>query len=68
LWGIDFHHELNYYWLCLAVFCAVAAIVHHLRSTGVGRAMMAVRDNERAAATLSVSPRRASWRRSSSPA
>jgi len=59
LWSIDFHHELPYYWLCLAVFCAVALLVHHLRSTGVGRTMMAVRDNERAAATLSVSPRRA---------
>src|SRR5256714_2652811 len=59
LWGVDFHHELNYYWLCLAVFCLVAAMVHHLRRTGLGRSMMAVRDNERAAATLSASPRRA---------
>ena len=59
LWGINFHHELNYYWLCLALFCGVAAGVNHLRGTGLGRSMMAVRDNERAAAALSVSPRRA---------
>jgi ABC-type branched-subunit amino acid transport system ATPase component/ABC-type branched-subunit amino acid transport system permease subunit len=59
LWGVDFRRELNYYWLCLIVFCVIAAIVHHLRHTGLGRAMMAVRDNERAAATLTISPRRA---------
>jgi ABC-type branched-subunit amino acid transport system ATPase component/ABC-type branched-subunit amino acid transport system permease subunit len=59
LWGIDFQQERNFYWLCLAALVAVAAVVHRLRSTGVGRAMMAVRDNERAAATLTVSPRRA---------
>ncbi|HVT76498.1 MAG TPA: ATP-binding cassette domain-containing protein, partial [Acidimicrobiales bacterium] len=59
LFGVDFQRELPYYWLCLVAFCVVAALVHRLRSTGVGRAMVAVRDNERAAATLSVSPRRA---------
>jgi ABC-type branched-subunit amino acid transport system ATPase component/ABC-type branched-subunit amino acid transport system permease subunit len=57
--GVDFQKELPYYWLCLVAFCAVAALVHRLRNTGVGRSMVAVRDNERAAAALSVSPRRA---------
>ena len=56
--GVDFESDLNYYWLCLAVFVVLAAFVHHLRRTGLGRAMMAVRDNEPAAATLGVSPRR----------
>jgi ABC-type branched-subunit amino acid transport system ATPase component/ABC-type branched-subunit amino acid transport system permease subunit len=56
--GIDFGDEKNYYWLCLAVFVVLAALVHHLRGTGLGRAMMAVRDNEPNAAALSVSPRR----------
>ncbi len=56
--GIDFGAELHYYWLCLAVLLVVATLVHWLGRSGVGRAMKAVRDNEPAAATLSVSPRR----------
>ena len=57
--GIDFGPELHYYWLCLAALVVVATLVHWLGRSGVGRAMKAVRDNEAAAATLSVSPRRA---------
>ena len=57
--GVDFQKELPYYWLCLVAFCVVAALVHRLRNSGIGRSMVAVRDNERAAASLSVSPRRA---------
>jgi ABC-type branched-subunit amino acid transport system permease subunit/ABC-type branched-subunit amino acid transport system ATPase component len=56
--GIDFEHELPYYWLCLAVLVVVATLVHWLGRSGVGRAMNAVRDNEPAAATLGASPRR----------
>jgi ABC-type branched-subunit amino acid transport system ATPase component/ABC-type branched-subunit amino acid transport system permease subunit len=58
LFGVDLQRTRNYYWLCLAVFVVVAAMVHRLRSSGIGRAMIAVRDNEPAAATLSVPPRR----------
>src|SRR5207248_7604989 len=54
----DFASELHYSWLCLAVLVLVATGVHRLRSTGIGRAMIAVRDNEAAAATLSLSARR----------
>ena len=57
--GIDFSDERNYYWLCLAALVMAAAVVHRLRGTGIGRTVMAVRDNEASAATLSVSPRRA---------
>src|SRR5207248_11122483 len=56
--GIDFQSELHYYWLCLLVLGVLALGVHRLRSTGSGRSMMAVRDNEPAAATLGISPRR----------
>jgi ABC-type branched-subunit amino acid transport system ATPase component/ABC-type branched-subunit amino acid transport system permease subunit len=56
--GIDFSSELSYYWVCLGALLAVGAAVAHVRRTGLGRSMMAVRDNEPAAATLSVSPRR----------
>lgn len=54
--GVDFSKERHYAWLCMAVFFACAAIVHRIRVTGVGRNMMAIRDNEAAAATYSVSP------------
>jgi ABC-type branched-subunit amino acid transport system ATPase component/ABC-type branched-subunit amino acid transport system permease subunit len=59
LFGVDMQNTRNYYWFCLAVFVVVAMMVHRIRWTGLGRAMIAVRDNEAAAATLSVSPRRA---------
>ena len=58
LFGIDMQRTRNYYWLCLVVLAVVAALVHRLRTTGIGRAMIAVRDNEPAAATLSIPPRR----------
>lgn len=56
--GVDFGDEKRFYWLCLGIFVCTAALVRHLRRTGLGRAMMAVRDNEPAAAAFSVSPRR----------
>jgi ABC-type branched-subunit amino acid transport system ATPase component/ABC-type branched-subunit amino acid transport system permease subunit len=58
LFGISLHNERSFYWLCLLVFVVCAFGVAHLRHTGIGRAMAAVRDNEPSAATLSVSPRR----------
>lgn len=58
LFGIDFRSERNYAWLCLGVLVVMSLSVHRLRSTGIGRAMMAVRDNEPGAASLGVSPRR----------
>ena len=54
--GIDFDHEDRYYWLCLGVFVIVALMVYRLRRTGPGRAMLAVRDNEASAASLSLAP------------
>lgn len=56
--GIDLANDLHYYWLCLLVLAVSAALVSHLRRTGIGRAMLAVRDNEPAAAGMSLSPRR----------
>jgi ABC-type branched-subunit amino acid transport system ATPase component/ABC-type branched-subunit amino acid transport system permease subunit len=58
LFGLDLQNERNFYWLCLLVFVVCAFAVAHLRRTGIGRAMAAVRDNEPSAATLSISPRR----------
>ncbi len=58
LLGINFENELHYYWLCLAVLVGVAAAVNRLRRSGIGRAFLAVRDNEPSASTFSLSPRR----------
>lgn len=56
--GIDFDEERYYYWLCLAVFLITAWLVYRIRRTGLGRAMIAVRDNEVSAASLAHSPKR----------
>jgi ABC-type branched-subunit amino acid transport system ATPase component/branched-subunit amino acid ABC-type transport system permease component len=56
--GISFQSEDRYYWLCLAVLVLCSWLVHGLRRSGVGRALMAVRDNEPAAASLSLPPHR----------
>ena len=57
--GVDLQDERNYYWFCLLAAVAVALVVSRMRRTGLGRSLTAVRDNEVAAATLSISPRRA---------
>ena len=56
LLGIDFDQEDRYYWLCLGVLLVVTLMVYRLRRTGPGRAMIAVRDNEASAASLSLAP------------
>ena len=56
--GVDMQDERNYFWLCLALLVIGCFLVHQLRRSGYGRLLMAVRDNEAAAASLSVSPRR----------
>jgi ABC-type branched-subunit amino acid transport system ATPase component/branched-subunit amino acid ABC-type transport system permease component len=56
--GIDFDQERAYYWLCLAVLLLVAGVVYRMRRTGLGRSMIAVRDNELSAASMAQSPRR----------
>ena len=53
----SFDRELSYYWICLAALVVVAIAVHRLRRSGLGRTMIAVRDNEPSAASLAISPR-----------
>ena len=48
-----------YYYLCFVALIVVIAIVTHLRRTGVGRTLLAVRDNDVNAAAYTVSPTRA---------
>jgi ABC-type branched-subunit amino acid transport system ATPase component/ABC-type branched-subunit amino acid transport system permease subunit len=55
--GVDFTSERAYYYLCVAALVIAMIVVARLRNTGAGRAMVAVRENEPAAAALGVSPR-----------
>ncbi len=54
--GAGFETEIRYYWVCLGALCLAALVVHRLRSSGLGRRMIAVRDNEPSAASVAVSP------------
>ena len=57
LFGVfDLSPERNYYYLCLAVTVLCAVMVGHLRTTGIGRTLIAVRDNENASSSFAVSP------------
>ena len=51
-------YNRNYYYFVLASLVIVLVLVGHLRRTGIGRAIIGVRENERAAAALTVSPTR----------
>jgi branched-chain amino acid transport system permease protein len=55
---IDLTSETRYFYLCLAVFIAVAAMAHGLRSARAGRVLIAMRENERAAQTYGVNATR----------
>ena len=57
LFGQSYEREIRYYWICLAALVVVAVAVHRLRRSGLGRTMIAVRDNEPSAASLAISPR-----------
>jgi len=46
------------YFVCLGAFLVVLALARNLRRTRAGRVLLAVRDNERAAAVVSIDPTR----------
>src|SRR5439155_29984 len=46
----------TYYYLCLALLTGAVAVVASLRRSGIGRTIIAVRDNDRSAASFTVSP------------
>jgi ABC-type branched-subunit amino acid transport system ATPase component/ABC-type branched-subunit amino acid transport system permease subunit len=49
---------LRWYYLCLAALGGALVVVRRFRGTRPGRAVVAARDNERAAAAFSISPNR----------
>ena len=55
-WSVDsFRHPEAFAYVCLATFALSAVVVANLRRGRSGRRMLAVRDNERAAASIGVS-------------
>jgi ABC-type branched-subunit amino acid transport system ATPase component/ABC-type branched-subunit amino acid transport system permease subunit len=56
LFGIDLSSQRAYFYLILVVFVAVVSSVSRLRRTGVGRSMIAVRDNDNGAASFGIAP------------
>ena len=58
--GWDFGTDKKaYYYFCLVAALVVIVLVTHFRRTGIGRSLLAVRDNEINAAAYTVSPTRA---------
>jgi len=55
---ISVETETRYYYLCLAGLAIAYAIVRGLRSSRTGRALIAIRENERAAEAFGISARR----------
>ena len=58
LFGIDFTGQRPYYYAVLLVLVVLLWVIARLRRSGVGRTMIAVRDNADAAAAYTVSPTR----------
>ena len=52
--AVDFNSDLSFYLLCLAVVFVLLWMVEGLRTSRVGRAMLAVRDNELEAQALGI--------------
>ena len=54
--GINLGSQLAYYYLCLIVLVVVVFLISRLRASGIGRSIIAVRDNEAAASSFTVPP------------
>ena len=53
---VDLRPERTYYYLCLAMLVLCTVMVARLRTTGIARSLIAVRDNEASSASFAVSP------------
>ena len=58
LFGLNLTSQRSYYYVVLAVLALVLVILSRLRRSGVGRAMIGVRDNSDSAASFTLSPAR----------
>lgn len=59
-WGDSFSlvPQRTYYYLCLAVLVVMIILALRIRRSGLGRSMLAVRDNPESAAAFTISPTR----------
>ncbi len=55
---IDLNSPKNFYYFCLFILIFVVMVGRNFRSSRIGRAVLAVRDNDRMAAGYSISPTR----------
>ena len=55
--SLDLSDRRTYYLVCLASLVVIVLMANRLRRSGVGRALLAVRDNERSAAAYTIAPR-----------
>ena len=56
---VNFSSRHSYYYLCLALLGVCLLVLAQIRRSGIGRSIIAVRDNERAAEAMTVSATRA---------
>ncbi len=56
--SFDFSDRRSMYYLCVGVLGITTLVVARLRRTGIGRSMIAIRENEEMAAASTVSPNR----------
>jgi ABC-type branched-subunit amino acid transport system ATPase component/ABC-type branched-subunit amino acid transport system permease subunit len=56
LFSLSFPGQRTYYYVVLVILAVVLLVTSRFRDSGVGRAIMAVRDNENAAAAYTVRP------------
>jgi ABC-type branched-subunit amino acid transport system ATPase component/ABC-type branched-subunit amino acid transport system permease subunit len=56
LFSLSFPGQRTYYYLVLAILAVILLITSRFRDSGVGRSIMAVRDNENTAASYTVRP------------
>jgi ABC-type branched-subunit amino acid transport system ATPase component/ABC-type branched-subunit amino acid transport system permease subunit len=54
--GVSLESQRAFYYVCLGALVVAIALVARIRRSGLGRSMLAVRDNEQAAAALGLSP------------
>ena len=52
---VNFSSRHSYYYLCLFFLAVCLAVLAQIRRSGIGRSIIAVRDNERSAETMTVS-------------
>ncbi len=55
---LDLSSQRSYYYFCLAILIVLLLVVRQLRSSGIGRTIIGVRENEYTAAAYTVGPSR----------